>query len=127
MNDTKNTKNSLKTNNKYNEPMDVNDIMLAFPARVIGTYLPLRDEIPDEFKSGNTKWNKQWNKLHHHWFFSGLEGVDITPKPGIDMAKALRHLAACQMSFEPKHEHKSEGVAYLMSLWFEDVTFPEPE
>jgi hypothetical protein len=28
-------------------------------------------------------------------------------------------------SFEPKHEHKIEGVAYLMSQWFEKILIPQ--
>jgi hypothetical protein len=31
------------------------------------------------------------------------------------------HLKAIMGSFQPKHEHKTAGVAYLMSLWFEAV------
>ena len=42
-------------------------------------------------------------------------------KQGISLSLALRHLGACLSSWEPKHEHKTAGVAYLMSLWFEDL------
>jgi len=32
---------------------------------------------------------------------------------------STRHLQTIQGSFEPKHEHKQDCVAYFMSLWFQ--------
>lgn len=103
-------------------PTDVDDVMLAFPAHVVGKYLPEYEDIPEEFKRGRTK----WNDVMSQWFFKGLPGeTEFIPKKDIDGSKALRHLKACLGSYEPSHEHKEAGVAYLMSLWFEDIIIPE--
>jgi hypothetical protein len=82
--------------------------------------LPAYADIPDAFKtSGHTK----WHDLMDDWFFIGVENLNITPKPGIVVADAIRHIKAIIVSFAPKHEHKTAGAAYLMSLWFEDATW----
>ncbi len=79
--------------------------------------LPAYDSIPDEFRrTPGTK----WNKLFSDWFFSGLESLDLIPKEGIDKAKALTHIKVAMQGWDSKHEHKEAGVAYLLSLWFED-------
>jgi hypothetical protein len=67
----------------------------------------------------------QLQKSFSRWFFSGLpKGTVFVPHEGIDPAKAMRHLRAILGSFEPKHEHKEAGVAYLMSQWFKEVRIP---
>lgn len=76
--------------------------------------LPPYSEIPDEFKRGSNPW-AEWQG---EWFYSGLKKLP-TPKAGIDLDLAMKNLACVQGSFEPKHEHKQAGVAYLASLWFE--------
>lgn len=97
--------------------MDVDDVTLAFPARVVGTLLPAWGEIPDEFKQAGN----QWCQLAERWFFRGLGGSAFYPKPGVDPKKAVRHVSACLGSFEPKHEHKEAGCAYLLATFFERV------
>ena len=80
--------------------------------------LPPWDSIPEEFRRGDTK----WNRIASRWFFSGLpKGTIFSPKTGVDYLGALHHLASILSSFGPKHEHKEAGVAYLLSLWFHDV------
>jgi len=79
--------------------------------------LPPMSEIPDQFK----KWDgNRWRDLASKWFFKGLGDVDLNPKPGVDADTALRAVGACLRSWEPKHEHKMAGCAYLLSLWFEE-------
>jgi hypothetical protein len=95
------------------KPKKVSDVELAFPAQVMHL-LPKWEDIPEEFKNDNTN----WNSLVSEWFFGGLSGKFI-PKEGIDLKMAMRHLQACMHSYQPKHEHKEAGVAYLMSQWFE--------
>lgn len=108
----------------YSQPQEVDEVTQAFPARVIGVLLPREKEIPKEFSQGNTK----WNKIQRAWFFKGLdENTKFYPKEGIDPEKALTHLSACQRSYEPKHQHKEAGVAYLMSLWFDDIVINTDE
>lgn len=79
--------------------------------------LPPYNEIPDEFRRGKTK----WNKLFSDWFFNGLTKLDITPKEGIDKNKAMFHLRVAMQGWDTAHEHKEAGVAYLMSLWFDNA------
>lgn len=104
------------------QPKTVDQLTMVFPAKVVGDYLPPYEEIPEEFKRTKTK----WNHVVCEWFFKGLpKGTKFVPKEGIDRERALRHIQTCLGSFEPKHEHKEAGVAYLMSLWFEDIVLPE--
>jgi hypothetical protein len=56
-------------------------------------------------------------------FFKGLSQEDINeliPKEGIDKIKALKAITSILRSFEPKHEHKEAGAAFLLSEWFEE-------
>jgi hypothetical protein len=98
-------------------PVDVSDLDIAFPASV-GHLLPAWADIPEEFRHwpGNG-----WVRFVDNWFFKGTSTRQLKAKPGIDKNAALRHVRACMGSFEPKHEHKTAGVAYLLSLWFEPL------
>lgn len=100
------------------EPMEVDPVFAAFPASV-RHMMPDYKDIPEEFKRGRTK----WNELVSTWFFRGLKNAQYKPKEGIDQKKALRHLKCIMGSWEPKHEHKEAAVAYLLSQWFEDITY----
>lgn len=80
--------------------------------------LPDYTQIPAEFKRmGGTK----WNDLFADWFYSGLKSIKLTMNEGVDRTDAMRHIRALMASFEPKHEHKEAGVAYLMSKYFADA------
>lgn len=111
---------------KYATPHDVGDPTLAFPASVIGTLLPRWADIPEEFHK-ETVVSAPWYRFQQVWFAYGLDedsgfvGVDL--KEGIDGNMAFRHLATIQGSYEPKHEHKIAGVAWLASLWFNEVVW----
>jgi hypothetical protein len=101
-------------------PVVLSDAEVVFPASVLSIMAPW-SEIPKEFHRGRTK----WNELQARWFYEGLpEGTNFRPKDGISTDAALRHLKAILGSFQPKHEHKEACVAYLMSLWFEDIVVP---
>lgn len=82
-------------------------------------FLPPYAAIPDPYKFGNTK----WNRLFSDWFYSGVADLHLIPKGGVDVNKALRVIKAHMISFEPSHGHKEAGVAYMMSLLFEDATW----
>lgn len=87
----------------------------------VNEILPPYNEIPDEFKSRYGK----WNKIFSDWFFKGLpEGTNFIPKPDINKDLAIANIYCVMKSWAPKHEHKEAGVAYLMSLWFEDIQIP---
>ncbi len=108
---------SNETHDEWAQPKEVDRITMAFPASVVGTLLPPRSAIPDDFyyERGDAR---QWTDLVNRWFGVGLNGDEFTAKDGIDPTKAMRQLKACMGSFEPKHEHKTSGVAWLMSRWF---------
>jgi hypothetical protein len=100
------------------EVQKISDLDLAFPAKALDL-MPKYEEIPEEFKhSGN-----RWVKFQSDWFYRGISNLRIATKSGIDANEAMRHLGAIQGSFEPKHEHKEAAVAYLASIWFEDVSY----
>lgn len=93
------------------------------PTLMMGTgvlaLMPAYADIPQEFKSFNSR--NPYVKFQEKWFFEGVSEKDIpAPKDGIDKNEALRHLATIQRSFQPKHEHKSAAVAFLMSKWFNE-------
>lgn len=81
--------------------------------------LPPMAEIPDQFKNfPGTPWNRLVSKL----FFNGGSIAHLQPKDGINKQDAIAHISTCLGSFEPKHEHKEAGCAYLFSIWFEEPT-----
>jgi hypothetical protein len=103
-------------------PVAVDEVTLAFPAD-LSELLPPWEEIPDEFK----KTYGAWVAFADLWFGQGLAATtEFYCKDGIDGATAVRHLKAILGSFQPKHEHKIAGVAYLCSLWFEKVEKYDP-
>jgi hypothetical protein len=96
---------------------EVSDVDIAFAARALD-WMPSWDEIPEEFKYGDT----EWNKIVSRWFFRGLsEKVEFHPKKGVDAEKAFRVIQATMGSFAPKHEHKEAACAYMLSEWFTKI------
>lgn len=100
--------------------------------------LPSYDKIPDEFKAcsrctfgGKTQYlgkegiviAAKWLSLFADWFFYGIKNTKWSPKEGIDQKAALRAIKCCMNSWDPSQEHKEAGVAYLLSQWFDDVTY----
>jgi hypothetical protein len=101
----------------WSTPKPVQDLELAFGGNM-KELLPAISEIPQEFYRDKTSWNHFVDK----WFFNGLPSETVFQcKNGVDGNMAIRHLRAIMCSFEPKHEHKTGGVAWLASLWFDDV------
>jgi hypothetical protein len=94
--------------------------------RALAKLMPPMESIPEDFRRDRGEARK-WIALQQQWFFCGLKGYEFISNPGIDKADALRHLGTIQGSFEPKHEHKEAAVAWLMSLWFEDVVPPKTD
>ena len=95
---------------------EITDLDIAF-GTVTG--LPAYSDVPDEFKRAGSKWNRLFNDM----FMCGITSLKLAPKGDIDPAKAWRHIRALSGSFQPKHEHKEAGVAYLMSQYFEDAVW----
>jgi hypothetical protein len=101
------------------KPQAISDLTFAFPANVVGTLLPERSEIPEEFDSNWHRNNHEWCGVANRWFSHGLDQSDFVAKDGIDAETAWKHLGTIMRSWEPKHEHKIAGVAWLMSQWFD--------
>ena len=91
------------------KPADVNDLDMTFGH--IKGLMPTREQMREQ-----PPWARD---LFAAWFYSGLESLKLTPKEGIDKAKAIRHIRTIMGSFEPKHEDKEAAVAYLLGEWFE--------
>ena len=101
------------------KPTPVSDLDIAFGAHVIGRLLPKMEDIPREFKIGESS-AIPFLDFQRKWFFDGLKRDNMPKaKEGINLEDAIRHLQAVQGSFEPEHEHKEAGVAYLASLWLD--------
>jgi len=100
-------------------PEQLDQIDIDTAEIVFGTtkFLPKYDDVPDEYKHGRTKWNNLFNDM----FFSGIESLEMEPKEGVDADKAWSVIQAHMRSWEPKHEHKEAGVAYMMSMLFSDA------
>ena len=96
----------------------------AFGGKAMEILPPWKD-IPDEFKTtyGGNATAAKWLKVVSDWFFRGLKDCKWTPRAGVETNKALQAVQCCIGSFEPSHEHKEAGCAYLLSQWFEDVTY----
>lgn len=80
-------------------------------------HLPPYKDIPDEFKRRSNPFARIASKL----FFEGgrMSEFGLTPKDGVDLTQANRALQAVLRSFEPKHEHKAAGAAFMLSEWFD--------
>ena len=100
--------------------MEISDADIVFGGK-ISELLPGYNEIPSEFRNMNSR--NKWNQMVNDWFYCGLKNLRLKPKAGVDIDKALRHIRAIMASFEPKHEHKIAGCAYLLSEWFDDVSY----
>lgn len=109
---------------EFAKPKEITDVQAAFPAGVMGGLLPYWKETPEEFRDDYNS----WGKIAAKWFYMGLpKGTKLNTKEGVEPGKAIRHLSACLRSFEPKHEEKMAGVAFLMSLWFDSIEIPEED
>lgn len=101
-------------------PHKLSDLEVAFCVSA-KKLMPPMSAIPESFKKDSS--SSKWIKFQSDWFFRGIKGLKIKSKDGIDKADALRHLQAIQGSFDCQHEHKQAAIAYLASLWFEDVEY----
>ena len=86
---------------------------IAFGPKNLATFLPAMKDIPKGFFQDSNPWNKWISK----WFFNGLENYAVAVQ-GVNFKDAHMHLRVILGSFEPKHEHKIAGCAYLASQWF---------
>jgi len=107
------TENKLKF-----EPKEVSDVMLAFPANVCKEHLPAMGQIPEVFKDNLGHPTVTLVENLAYGKFRGAQ-VSFKPREGLEGEPVWRHILACLRSFEPKHEHKISGVAYLVDEWID--------
>lgn len=104
----------LPTDDQFAQPAVVQELDMAFGGQM-RTLMPAYKDIPEDFR----RERDPFSRLVHKWFFEGISKDALKPKEGIDANMAWRHMKAIMSSFEPSHEHKTSGVAWLMSKWFE--------
>jgi hypothetical protein len=92
---------------------EVSDAELAFGGRDLDKLMPPESEIPEDYPD-RLKWTRFFNRV----FMQGAVGTRLLPREGVNPNKALRHLRAVMVSFDPKHEHKEAACAWLFSQWF---------
>lgn len=103
---------------KWSKPQVLSPSDYAFgPKCGVSKLLPEMREIPEEFKDMMAK--SRWIQVIDDWFFAGVKLTKVVPKDGIDKNVAITHIGCIMHSWEPKHEHKTAGCAYLLSLWFD--------
>ena len=101
------------------DPKEVSDLDLAFPGDILEQgLLPAWEDVPEELKEESS-----WPAFVARMFYGDVGWPKV--KEGVDGVKAKRHIMGCLRSFQPKHEHKIAGVAWLMSQWFEEPTCEE--
>jgi hypothetical protein len=96
-------------------------VQKVFPATVLDGWLPPRewfteDHVPDS-----------WETFVHRLFMGRVQDIALIPKEGIDPDTAWQHATMILGSFQPKHEHKIEGVAWLLWHWFESGEYVYPD
>lgn len=96
-------------------------------------HLPRYHDLPEDFRRHD---GNDFCRAISTWFFRGAEvhpngieigGVKFTAKAGIDPNKALAAIRVCMVSWEPKHEHKEAGCAYMLSQWFDRAALAKAE
>lgn len=106
-------------NDAWGTPQAVDDVLIAFPAK-IEHLLPEKDLCETEL-AALSDGGARWLQFQTDWFSRGLPAqMRVTPRAGVGVETAFRHLAAIQRSYQLPHEHKVAAVAYLASRWFED-------
>lgn len=99
------------------EPKKVYDVMLAFPANVCKEHLPSMAEIPEEFKDSQ----HPAVILVENLVCGRYRGMQVSFKPreGLEAKRVWRHILVCLRSFEPRHERKIAGAAFLVNEWID--------
>lgn len=106
---------------RFDKPQAVTKLDLAFGGNM-NELLPSYQSIPEEYRNGAT----EWNAVTDRWFYKGLpEGTFLISNDGINAEEAANHIQAILVSYDPKHEHKMAGCAYLLSKWFTRIEFPK--
>lgn len=108
----------MDATNKWARPQQLTQI----PLKVIGTLLPEWNEIPEDFKRERGE-AVRWINIINDWFFSGAQNIQIICKPGISQKLIMAHLRVVLQDWDPSHEHKTSGAAWLLSLWTDKIEY----
>jgi hypothetical protein len=84
-------------------------------------HLPEWEDLSEDLRRGWSNDRNPYCVFVSEWFFKGRTPEDmarLTPRDGVDGYKALTAVEAVLGSFEPKHEHKIAGCAFLLKEWF---------
>lgn len=112
--------------------LDRSNIEVSDSELIFGTIklLPDDQDIPDEFCRPGGSSDNTYVKLFNDAFFSGLNDLNFDVAEGfeeIDKGTIWRCISAHMKSFKPKHEHKTTGVAYMMSLMMKNPVWTKKE
>ena len=101
----------------WTKPKKANRADIIIPTEVVGIYLPRMKDIPKGF--AKTKACVAAELFCSEWFYTGLKNPEFTTRHDIDEDMAKTQISICLKSYEPKHEHKMLGAAYLATMFFE--------
>jgi len=102
--------------NDFEYPSEISPVEAAFPTRV-DHLVPSYEELRGTPYRNGDNWG---NRLFSDWFYFGLKSADgLIPRQGVDKQKALVHIKTVMRSWDPKHEHKEAGCAFLFDKWFD--------
>lgn len=93
---------------------------MAFPSHVMGTFLPKPEWIGERSSWLNSSWGHLADAL-----FAG-KPPDLSCSMEHDDQLVSRHVHVCLGSYEPSHQDKIVGVAFLLAVWM-DVEWPAEE
>jgi hypothetical protein len=95
----------------------VTDADVAFPARVIHLMPPYEELV----EKRTDREHRRLEGVVQRIFFEGGNTDRWVAKEGVDKRDAIRQIRCILASFEPSHEHKIAGIAFLLGEWFEGV------
>ena len=107
------------------KPHEFSKAELVFPTTVDG-YLPEMAELPAEFKGTASPACEFVSRM----FYGSPPvpaNVQFHAAEGISAEQAYNHLQYVLRSWEPKHERKMAGAAYLISIWFTKIVAPNED
>lgn len=98
-------------------PEQVNEFTEA--KKIFGStkYLPANDDIPEAFKSflGSGEARPYVQMVNSMFFGDKMPEYEMSINDGFSKEQVIKCIRAHLTSWEPKHEHKIAGVAYMLS------------
>lgn len=108
----------------WKEPYEFTVVERAFPAHVLD-HIPPMEMIPDHFKSEHGGKHTAIEVANLWWMGQLITDDDPRPdfhaRPTLLAEIAFWHIQCVLNSFQPKHEHKMAGVAFLIDRFFTKI------